>query len=202
MCEGGLDENAEFERAIAHYIYIDQAIHARDDESLPAAFVAHEVGETAVEPGDLLCRARRGAYRTLAERRRDLGVGARSHCDLVIKLDPANDRILTIGGNVRSSVRLKLLAAALKPGGGQDGLYASIGLSSRAVFAHLKLRAPSIGADALERTPTYQALGDGGHTAWLETWLRESGVAGGDPDCCSRQTTTAPAENAAAPSGG
>jgi hypothetical protein len=198
MCEGGLDDKAEFERAIAHYRYIDQAILAREDESLPSAFVAHEVGEVAVEPGDLLCRARRGAYRTLAERRRDLGVGARGHCDLVVKLDPANQRILSIGGNVRDSVRLKLLAAEPAPGG-EAGIYASIGLGARAVFAHLKLRADSIGADALETTPTFRALQERGYAEWLEVWVRESGR----PGCCSLQTTSAApgTESGAQPSG-
>jgi hypothetical protein len=199
MCEGGLDEDAEFERAIAHYIYIDQAILAREDESLPSAFIAHEVGEIAVEPGDLLCRARRGAYRTLAERRRDLGQGARSHCDLVVELDPASGRILTIGGNVRDSVRLKLLAAEPMPGSARAGVYASIGRGGRAVFAHLKLRADSIGADALETTPTFRALQERGYAEWLEVWVRESGR----PGCCSLQTTSAApgTESRAQPSG-
>ena len=34
MCEGGLSESARsFKRAIAHYVYIDQAIEARDENS-------------------------------------------------------------------------------------------------------------------------------------------------------------------------
>ncbi len=159
MCEGGLSESAEFQRAIAHYVYIDQAIEARDGKSDEAAFIAHEVGETAVEPGDLLCRGRRGSYSTVAERREDLGQGTRSHCDVVVKLDPDNDRILVIGGNVRGSVRLKFLPARLHADGPAD-VYASIGRGSRAVFAHLKLQAPSIGNDAFETSPTIEALSD------------------------------------------
>ena len=157
MCEGGLSESTEFQRAIAHYVYIDQAIEARDGKFSEAAFVAHEVGETAVEPGDLLCRGRRGSYSTVAERREDLGEGTRSHCDVVVKLDAENDRILVIGGNVRSSVRLKFLPARLDTDGPAD-VYASIGRGSRAVFAHLKLQAPAIGNDAFETSPTIKAL--------------------------------------------
>lgn len=157
MCEGGLSDSAQFQRAIAHYVYIDQAIAARDENASDAAYVAHEVGEAAVEPGDLLCRGRRGSYSTVAERREDLGEGTRSHCDVVVKLDAENDRILVIGGNVRSSVRLKFLPARLEPDGPGD-VYASIGRGSRAVFAHLKLQAPAIGDDAFETSPTIEAL--------------------------------------------
>ncbi|HSG63382.1 MAG TPA: DUF2272 domain-containing protein [Gammaproteobacteria bacterium] len=157
MCESGLSSTADFQRAVAHYVYIDQAIEARDRPQADAAFIAYEVGEQAVEPGDLLCRGRRGAYRTLAERRDDLGDGARSHCDIVVKLDPGNDRIHVIGGNVRGSVRLKFLPAAVAPDGGA-GEYATIGRGSRIVFAHLKLQAPSIDARAVETSPTIRTL--------------------------------------------
>jgi len=156
MCEGGLGDPSEFRRHIAHYAYIDQAIEARDGKAERAAFVAYEVGELAIEPGDLLCRARRGLYRSLAERRDDLGVGIRSHCDVVVKLDPQSDRILVIGGNVRGSVRLKFLPAVARQD--EPGYYASVGRNDRTIFAHLKLDAPSIGADGLESSPTLSAL--------------------------------------------
>lgn len=158
MCEGGLDDAREFRHAIAHHVYIDQAIEARDSSAADAAFVAHEVGELAVEPGDLLCRARRGAYRSLAQRRDNLGDGARSHCDIVIKNDPENGRILVIGGNVRASVRLKFLPAAPRREDQGAGYYASIGQGSRVVFAHLRLRSGPIGNDALETSPTIRRL--------------------------------------------
>ena len=38
MCESGLGEPAQFQRAIAHWTYIDQAIRARDGLELKAAF--------------------------------------------------------------------------------------------------------------------------------------------------------------------
>ena len=81
-----------------------------------------------------------------------MGVGARTHCDIVVKVDPSRRRILAIGGNVRGAVSLKLLPAADGP---DDSLRPLPG--RRRIFAHLKLRSPSIAADALDRTPTMRA---------------------------------------------
>ena len=149
MCEGGLGGTTQFQRAVAHHSYLDQAIRARDGRAASASYVAYDRGEADVEPGDLLCSARRPAYRTLAERRRQMGEGARTHCDLVVKVDVAQQRILAIGGNVRGVVALKLLPATRVQGA----------LRSRLGFAHLKLRgAPSIELTALDNTPTMRAL--------------------------------------------
>ncbi len=153
MCEGGLGRAAQFQRAVAHHVYIDQAIRARVAEMPPAAFAAYDIGEAPVAPGDLLCSARRPAYRSIAERRRQMGDGARTHCDIVVKVDTSRDRILAIGGNVRGSVSLKLLPAARDPG---KDLRPVAG--SRRMFAHLKLRAEPIEEDALDLSPTMQAL--------------------------------------------
>lgn len=157
MCEAGLGDASRFERAVAHHTYIDQAIRARGSDQTPAGFVAYDIGAMAVAPGDLLCSARRPTYRSIAERRRQMGAGARTHCDIVVKLDPARDRILAIGGNVRGRVSLKLLPAAREPG----KHLRPVG-GARPLFAHLKLRAAPIGADAFERTPTMRALGCAG----------------------------------------
>ena len=154
MCESGLDESAEFRRAVAHHTYIDQAIRARDAGGSQAAFTAYEIGETTISPGDLLCSARRPAYRTLAERRRQMGEGARTHCDVVVQLDDVRLLILTIGGNVRGTVGLKLMPTVREPG---VGLRPAGG--ARRIFAHLKLGAEPIEPDALDRSPTMQALG-------------------------------------------
>src|SRR5690606_27200775 len=87
----------------------------------------------------------------------DLGVGVRSHCDIVVEVDPARERVLAIGGNVQGRVSLKLLPATFEP---RNGTLApvTIGRGTRAIFAHLKLRAPSIEDDALAGTPTLRAL--------------------------------------------
>jgi hypothetical protein len=153
MCESGLGESGRFRRAIAHYEYIDQAIEARDDDASRSAFVAYDVGETAIEPGDLLCSVRRSAYRSIEQRRRHLGKGIRTHCDIVVKVEAPHDQILAIGGNVRDAVSLKVLPAVFRRGSAR-----SIGREGRRVFAHLKLRAGSIEADAFENSPTVRAL--------------------------------------------
>ena len=149
MCEGGLGSADQFQRSIAHHVYVDQAIRARDAGASPAAFVAHDVGATKVEPGDLLCSSRRRSYTSISARRRHLGVGARMHCDVVVKLEPGRERILAIGGNVRGTVSLKLLPAVFR--GGRL-------VPTRSLFAHLKLQADPIEDDALDRSPTLVAV--------------------------------------------
>ena len=153
MCEAGLGQASLFRRAVAHHVYIDQAIRARGADRPTAAFAAHEVGEAPVSPGDLLCSARRPAYRSIAERRRQMGVGARTHCDVVVKVERTRGRILAIGGNVRGAVSLKLLPAVDGPDGNLRPLP-----GRRRIFAHLKLRAASIAPDALDHTPTMHAV--------------------------------------------
>jgi hypothetical protein len=137
MCEGGLGTHTQFQRAIAHHAYIDQAIRARDGRAPQAAFVAYDAGETTIAPGDLLCSSRRPVYRTIADRRRQMGVGARSHCDVVVKVDEARQRIHAIGGNVRGVVSLKLFPAVRTAG---RPLRVGSGDDDRPMFAHLKLR--------------------------------------------------------------
>jgi hypothetical protein len=156
MCEAGLGMAAEFQRAIAHHAYIDQAIRARDGRAAQAAFVAYDTGEMAITPGDLLCSSRRPVYRTIAERRRQAGVGARTHCDVVVKVDDSGERILAIGGNVRGVVSLKLLPAQRTPG--KPLRVVDPDEDSRPVFAHLKLRAEPIEADALNVSVAVKGL--------------------------------------------
>ncbi len=153
MCEAGLGEVTAFRRAIAHHVYIDQAISARDNGDRSAAYAAYDVGEASIAPGDMLCTARRPVYRSLAERRRQMGDGASTHCDLVVHLDTANERILAIGGNVRGTVGMKLLPAALDSRGELVPVPAS-----RTVFAHLQLRAAVIEPVALQNSPTIASL--------------------------------------------
>jgi hypothetical protein len=155
MCEAGLGAADQFKRAIAHHAYIDQAIRARDGRVAQAAFIAYDAGETSITPGDLLCSSRRPAYRTVAQRRGQLGVGARSHCDVVVKVDEARERILAIGGNVRGAVSLKLLRATREAG---KPLRLIDMEEARPIFAHLKLRADPIEANALDASPTVKAF--------------------------------------------
>ncbi len=157
MCEAGLGDMAQFQRSIAHREYIDQAIRARDGEAPQAAYVAYDAGDQPIEPGDLLCNSRdRTDYRGVADRRRDLGFYAPTHCDVVVKV--TRDRVLTIGGNVLQSVSLTILpmtrdhARYARPVANFDIE------GARTVFAHLKLRATSIELNALDHSPTVKAL--------------------------------------------
>lgn len=151
MCEAGLGARSQFERSIAHRDYIDQAIRARDGKDMQSAFVAYDMGEAEINPGDLLCSGSRPDYRTIDQRRRQMGDGARTHCDIVVQVNSPQGRILTIGGNVRGTVSLKLFAAVRERG---PHLH-----PSDDVFAHLKLRADAIETSALENSPTVHAVG-------------------------------------------
>jgi hypothetical protein len=157
MCEAGLGAPGQFQRAVAHHAYIDQAIRARDERAPQAAFVAYDMGEAPIAPADLLCSARRPVYRTLADRRRQSGNGARTHCDIVVKIDEARERILVIGGNVRGIVALKLLRA--QRAAGRPLRVVDPDEDDRPIFAHLRLRAAPIAADALDTSATLKAVG-------------------------------------------
>ena len=50
MCEAGLGDASLFQRAVAHHVYIDQAIRARGADTPAAAFAAYDVGEAPVAP--------------------------------------------------------------------------------------------------------------------------------------------------------
>lgn len=154
MCEGGLDTNERFRRAIAHWTYVDQAIRARDGQGANAGYVAYDIGERTVEPGDLLCLARRPVYRSLADRRRTMGQGASSHCDIVVEVDEGGERILAVGGNVLRAVSLKVLPGRRAPEGGVFARTAP----GAPLYAHLKLRAESIGPRALGESPVLAAF--------------------------------------------
>jgi len=158
MCESGLGDDARFDRAIAHHTYIDQAIRARDEGSPEAAFVAFDVGETEIEPGDLVCSARRPNYTSLNERRSQLGDGIRSHCDIVVKVEADHGRVLAIGGNVRGSVSLKLLPAEFDGADGAEPAVRRVGRGRSQIFAHLKLRADPVEDEPIRRSPTLEQL--------------------------------------------
>jgi hypothetical protein len=154
-CESGLGEMREFSRAIAHHTYIDQAIMARDGITADSAYIAFDIGEAAINPGDLLCRGSRPEYNNLEQRRGHLGEGARTHCDIVVAVDETAGEIKAIGGNVRASVRLKVFPAATK-----DGEYfAPMPYAGRKIFAHLQLQAEPIEENAMNNSPTLQNIG-------------------------------------------
>ena len=158
MCEGGLGDMGQFARDISHRVYIDQAIRARDGAAPDAAFVAHDAGETEIQPGDLLCNARGSAsYRSLADRRRDTGEYAPLHCDIVVRVDLDAGLFHLIGGNVLNSVTLTILPG-LRDGDHLRPLAEDDLDGARTMFAHLKLRAPAIEPNALDATPTIRTM--------------------------------------------
>lgn len=157
MCEAGLGRPEQFRHDVAHRVYIDQAIRARDGQAPDAAYVAHDAGEAPLRPGDLVCNARGGAgYRSLADRRPDMDGHAPTHCDVVVRVAP--DRIAVIGGNVSDSVTLTLLpltgegSAYARPVSGDDLD------GARTVFAHLSLRADPVEDAAMDSSPTIRTL--------------------------------------------
>jgi hypothetical protein len=159
MCEAGLGDMAQFRRSAAHRLYVDQAIRARDGEAQDAAFAAYDAGEAPLVPGDLLCRSRRPTdYRELADRRREFGMGGATHCDIVVKMEGRTNRVLVIGGNVFQSVSLSVLPLLSERGRFPRPVDDSVIEGAQTVFAHLKLRADPIEADALENSPAIRAL--------------------------------------------
>ena len=84
------------------------------------------------------------AYRTLAERRRQMGVGARSHCDIVVDVDEGRGQLRAIGGNVRSVVSMKIFPLVRENG---RLARADTGDEARPLFAHLQLRTAPANAD-------------------------------------------------------
>lgn len=161
MCEAGLGEMTQFERSVAHRVYIDQAIRARDGEAPESAFVAYDAGEEEIEPGDLLCNARGDAdYRSLADRRPDTGRFAPTHCDIVVKVDRPAMRFYVIGGNVLQSVSLTILPGVIDEGRALRPIDEDRLDGARTIFAHLKLNADRVETNALDNTPTIRGLSD------------------------------------------
>lgn len=168
MCEAGLDQPATFARDISHRVYIDQAIRARDGQAPEAAYVAHDPGEVEIVPGDLLCNARGEArYATLADRRRELGRYAPTHCDIVVSVQ--DDRLAVIGGNVVNGVSLTLLPLVRAPGRFPRPTGAQDLDGARTLFAHLQLQAAPVAGDAVAMSPTLRALTAGAATPTSET---------------------------------
>ena len=161
MCEAGLGDTGQFRRDIAHWRYVDQAIEARDGQAPEAAYVAYDVGETELQPGDLLCNPRGGrTYRSLADRRPDQGDQAPLHCDIVVRVDTGARTAAVIGGNVVNGVSLTILPLTTAEGGRLRPIQPDDRAGSRVFFAHLALRADPVELLALDNSPTIRALSD------------------------------------------
>ena len=165
MCEAGLGDMSQFQRDISHRVYVDQAIRARDQldagHELTSAYVAYDPGEQPIAPGDLFCNSRGSArYRSLADRRPDMGEYASAHCDIVVRV--GEDRINLIGGNVVQGVTLTILPLVRdrdEQGRGEARPANADDLpGARTLFAHLKLRADPVEPNAMDDSPTIRAL--------------------------------------------
>ena len=77
-----------------------------------------------------------------------------------VKLEPEQSRVLAVGGNVRGSVSLKLLAADFVASEGSATDVESVGRGRGQIFAHLKLRAEPLTGDAVRTSPTLVKLGE------------------------------------------
>jgi hypothetical protein len=85
-----------------------------------------------------------------------MGLGARTHCDIVVAVDEEAGQIKAIGGNVRASVRMKILPATRTEG----AYFAPVPYAGMQIFAHLKLKLDPIEVNALENSPTMQSFKD------------------------------------------
>ena len=86
---------------------------ARDGMAPGAAYVAYDAGEAPINPGRSSVQfARRYTVPQTGRSPSDLGMNAATHCDVVVKIDERNRRVLVIGGNVLSSVEPDNFAAA------------------------------------------------------------------------------------------
>lgn len=106
MCEAGVSEE-EFRRSPAHLTYIEQARQS------PRAFRYEANGDGVINPGDLIC-ALRGSAEASDLFANTTYVG--THCDIVVKIDLARQRIYAIGGNVVQAVTMTIVGYTSEDG--------------------------------------------------------------------------------------
>ncbi|MDH0867180.1 DUF2272 domain-containing protein [Mitsuaria sp. GD03876] len=108
MHEAGLSDQA-FHFAGAHAVYIAGAL--RDEPGY--AFRACDIRRTAPRVGDLICYSRgQRVLETFADwqaRAGELDGRTKSHCDVVVSVDPKALKIESIGGNVLQAVTRRQL---------------------------------------------------------------------------------------------
>jgi len=158
MCEAGLGNPLQFHRSIAHREYVDQGIRTSDGEEIYSAYTAYDPGARRIEPGDLLCTSWGNAdYHDVTDRRRAMGSYASTHCDVAVKV--TMNRVAVIGGNVMLTVMMSILPLTQDGGAFPHAVSEPKSEGARPIFAHLKLRATPIEANALDNSPTVKALG-------------------------------------------
>ena len=157
MCEAGLGNPLQFHRSIAHREYVDQGIRTSDGQEIYSAYTAYNPGARRIEPGDLLCTSWGNTnYHDVTDRRRAMGSYASTHCDVAVKV--TTDRVAVIGGNVMLTVMMSILPLTQDGGVFPHAVNEPRSEGARPIFAHLKLRATPIEANALDNSPTVKAL--------------------------------------------
>ena len=112
MIEAGVP-TAAFCGHPAHSAYLE-TIWKRQQRDSKAPFALRHYLEAAPQPGDLICAARRPSARapvseiSIGRFRRPDGNFLASHCDVVVRVDPAHRILEAIGGNVADSVTLSI----------------------------------------------------------------------------------------------
>ena len=97
----------------AHSAYLE-TIWKRQQRDTGAPFVLRHYLEAVPQPGDLICAARRPSQRapvsevSVGHFRRPDGNFLASHCDVVVRVDPARGLLEAIGGNVADSVTMSI----------------------------------------------------------------------------------------------
>ena len=90
-----------FRQSAGHATYIHAALNNRNTLQLMNPFWLFDLPQMRPEVGDLVCKNRANGNLTFAH----LPAGFfRSHVDVVIEVDAANNRIFTVGGNVNNTV--------------------------------------------------------------------------------------------------
>ena len=91
-----------FAFAAAHSRYVHDAIRRRNQGDTNAPFWGFRRGERAPQLGDIVCVPRAGSGVDFDHATSQNAF--KSHCDIVVAIDPANFKLLAIGGNVSHSV--------------------------------------------------------------------------------------------------
>ena len=96
----------KFKFAASHSKYIHHAINAREAEDTSVPFWGFRLDELKPEVGDIVCRDNPEFAPSVNFDVASALDSYRSHCDIIMKVDLANQRILAIGGNVSQSVNI------------------------------------------------------------------------------------------------
>jgi len=96
----------KFRFAAAHSKFVHHAINARFDNNTSVPFWGYRLDEVQPQIGDIICRDNPSHAPSVdfdVARNRE---SYRSHTDIIMSIDSANNKIIAIGGNVSNSVKI------------------------------------------------------------------------------------------------